>query len=500
MKQKKSYRELARTARKQITKNNKNSVPVPLSRVAFKITANTGNDLRIIENNYRELHELLEEESYLLIADWIKGLFATRGSLKKDLIKWENASTFSDDNEKDQVREEILDTSHAKNLRFTKEGDEDEIPLNNPLIFYKRPNGTKKLLIGFHRLYKCKKVLKVSQVPCVEISPSLVTQVGEEAIVNFGRIDNSVQSAIKQSALSDDGATVLSMFKSWLLTQPECGKLTQEEKDDFLNKVLKHPFTCRDEFPAYWQKIYKIAKIASVAHGPKKIREQVFRAHDKGFSPYLNGRIDQVKESLKANFEEVREPGEKSSNTFEEKSNKTRFSIVLCDGGQQQEQAFLKRVLGKRLQNPESVIYGIIAGAGNSKSAILQCKISFLNLFLPSIKLNGFEATKIWIENVYKDGFMVYPQFTEGLSNLEITCGKKKYLVSCDKEDAKDMNDWNFIPVEQVLDFLKGYTDAHPTEWEISEMTDELWNIISPKNGVFSLKTVARSEIKHEKK
>lgn len=453
-------------------------------KVALEITSISGSSYRELARRIR----ILNIPSYNKIAVWLDSLFDKNTNyLNSSTIKWMRISSLT----AKQVRDEAVDTAHAKGgLNFTLESEDGEshIPLNTPGLFYKE--GPMNFIpVGLHRFYRAKNILKADLYPVIEIPESLIREVGMPAILDICRFDNSVTHQNKKSTLSQDAFSVYSTYKQKLQeTDPSFNNKTLKEIEDKITEILGDKFNCKEKFPQHWKGIYEVAKTMSCASGPVEIRNHIFKETvSSGFKAFYNAKIDQVKDSLKKTHKSLEEQNKKDSNLLKESNNRfysniddSIFEITLCEGGNQQEQNCLARLSRKRLNDKNIPIIGIICGVGSSKSAVLQSRISFLELFLPLAAVQGFNVVEQLLLANYKDGFWKYPQFMDGLKSEVFQYGENKFEISCDPEN--DTDEWEKVSVNYVIDFLRKQYNKNPNSCKFVDYDSDVEKIIMPKN------------------
>lgn len=445
--------------------------------VAFEITPNSGQSYKELA---RRLHNL-EIDDFTIIANWLMSLFDENGLLIKDKVRWINVNNLLED----QVRDEKVDTAYAKSLNFTLEALKDdqgnEIPdqnivaLNTPGVCYKL-SGNLKLPIGLHRFWKAKEI-GAFRFPVIQIPDDILSSVSMKSIHAMCRMDNSVIHQAKSSTLAQDAATVLEIFAQYYQDRQ-----LQGVDLPLFDDIVKDKAICREQYPEYWELLRVIASQVSVAHGAVQIRNHLFKEIVKsGFKSFLNGKIDQVRSSLKKTHAPHIEDGREVGNKFISNNDKSVFEITLCEGGQQQEQNSLARLSRKRVTEG-GVIIGIICGVGASTSALITSRISSLELFLPLAANNGFDVVEKILTANYKDGFLKYPQFIQGLEKQSFKIGNKEYEISCPAED--DSGEWKKISVQQVISFLRRFHLKNPNAVAFEEYEEEIGKLVLPENCV----------------
>lgn len=460
-------------------KNQNNDQNSGNEKVAFKINSSSGV-------SYRELGVRLSSTgipSFMKFGEWLLNLFDPKtGLLKQDKVDWVRVDTIKEK----QVRDEKVDTAHAKNLNFTLEGPE-EIPLNTPGVGYMDSNDL-ALVISLHRFYRAKSILNAGWYPLIIIPDEIVREVSIKVIHDACRIDNSVIHQGKPSTLTCDAESIFSAYKQKLLeTDDSFKEMSQEEREEYISLVFADKETLREQYKHHWEGLRTLAQQMSCAHGPTEIINQIFKEILRsGFHSYRTGKIDQVKDSLRQRFKNVEQ------SVFAD-ANNNKFEITLLEGSNQQEQNVLARIPRKRLEEPLLPIYGIICGTGNTKSAVLQGRIRALELFLPLAAKQGFSVVESLINANYGDGFYKYPQFGDGLENQEFRVGNKKYEVTCEPEH--DNCQWEFVSTNSVIDFLKDHCKKHPGRLVFSNDETTLSKLVSyclPKGSTVKEKPSSR--------
>lgn len=432
--------------------------------------------------SYKELSrrlKLFDIKDYTILSDWLDSLFDEDGLLEKSNVKMVDINQLIEM----QVRDEKVDTAYAKSLNFTLESlkdkngnelpDQNVVALNTPGIAYNQ-SGNLYLPIGLHRYWKAKS-LGSARYPVILVPQDVMTKVSMTSLHAMCRLDNSVIHSAKGSTLAQDAASVLEVFRQRLIDNP-----LQSNAPSF-DEIMMDKVSCRDKYPMYWDLLRKIASNASVAHGAVQIRNHIFKETLKsGFKSFLNGKIDQVRTSLKKTHSPVLKDGKEVGNRFSSKEDvKSEFEITLCEGGQQQEQNTLARLSRKR-ETENIPIIGIICGTGSSTAALLKSRVSFLELYLPLAVSQGIDVVEKLLKANYCDGFLKYPQFIQGLDKQEINIGKKKYEISCPAES--ETADWEEVSIDSVISFLRKYHLANPKSLAFSGYEEEIGNLVFPSN------------------
>ena len=446
-------------------------------RVAFEITPFSGQAYKELSRRMR----FFDIPDFTILADWLDSLFDEDGILKESVV----TMTDIDQLIEMQVRDEKVDTAYAKSLNFTLDylldengeplPDQNVVALNTPGISYNQ-SGNQYLPIGLHRFWKAKS-LGASRYPVICVPEHILAKVSIISLHAMCRLDNSVIHQAKTSTLAQDAASVCEVFRQRLIDNP------LEENADSFEQITADKATCRDKYPQYWELLRNIASSASVAHGAIQIRNHIFKETLRsGFKSFLNGKIDQVRTSLKKTHSPVLKDGEESGNKFySNEDDKHQFEITLCEGGNQQEQNTLARISRKRVTENIPII-GIICGTGPSASALLKSRISFLELFLPLAVNYNFDVVEKLLRANYRDGFWKYPQFIQGLEKQEIDIGGKKYQVSCPAES--EVVDWEVVSIDSVVSFLRRYHFANPKSLVFNGYEEEIGKLVLPNNSV----------------
>lgn len=454
---------------KKVDKNKKRK------RVAFEITPSSGQSYKELARRMR----MFDIPDYSTLSDWLESLFDENGILQEKHVTWFDINQLQEM----QVRDEKVDTAHAKALPFTLEPDLDDngeplseenvVPLNTPGMGYSQ-SGNYFVPISLHRFWKAKN-LGASYYPLILIPKEILDKVSMTSIHAMCRLDNSVIHQAKSSTLAQDAFSVLEVFRQRIEDNP------LEKNAPSFEEITADKVVCKEKYPKYWELFSTLAKSASVTHGPTMIRNYIFKQTLKsGFKSFLNGKIDQVRSSLKKTHSPViDEKGKEVGSKFFSKDRKSKFEITICEGGNQQEQNVLARISKKRVQE-KIPIFGIICGTGASTEALIKRRIAFLELFLPLAVNQGFSVVEHLLRANYSDGFWKYPQFIQGLHKQFVKIGNTNYEITCPAED--EIEEWERVSVDSVISFLRKYHLANPKALDFEKYEKEIGKLVFPKD------------------